>query len=136
MYGNTKRKSSTGKFKRNDVIIILLMGICVILVMGRNMIFQEGNPLQYIGAMISLAAGRDYAEAERIGTDGNKEKVYVTKGEDHESLFGYIEENFQVKYKDQNGSGYVFEGTGGERILTGRKYFKYFTVWSMTGDGN
>lgn len=132
MYGVTKEKRIPGKWKKNDIIILLLMVMCVFLVMERNVIFAEGNPLLYIKPMFLLAAGREYAEVEGKDGDGKQEKVYLTKSNGQEKFFAYLEKTYQLEYKEQNGGSYLFEGADGEKILTGRRYLKYYIVWRMS----
>lgn len=132
MYGKRKRNSPTGKFKRIDKIILFLAAASVLLVLGKDVIFQEGNPLIFIKPMLMLAAGKDYVEVERAEAAGDGEVVYLTRGTEKEALFHHIEDTYQLEYKEQNGSGYTFEGALGKRILTGRKYLKYYTVWRIS----
>ncbi|SHO50767.1 hypothetical protein [Anaerocolumna xylanovorans] len=132
MYGNTKVKRTPGKWKRNDIIILLLMVMCVFLIMERNVIFAEGNPLLYIKPMFILATGKDYTEIERKDADNNKEKVYLTKRNGQDELFVYLEKTYQLEYKEQNGGSYLFEGADGEKVLTGRRYLKYYIVWRIS----
>lgn len=134
MYGNTKVKRASNKWKRNDIIILLLVGICAFLIIGKDVIFAEGNPLIFIRPIFLLATGREYAEVSKKNTEGDKEIVYLTKRSGKEALFKYIEDTYAVKYTEQNGSSYTFLGTSGdsgERILTGRIYLKYFIIWRM-----
>lgn len=131
MYGNTKVKRTAGKWKRNDVVILLLMGLCAFLIMEKDVIFAEGNPLLFIKPIVILATGRDYAEVKQKEGDGKQEKVFLTKGNEQEGLFAYLEKTYRLEYKEQNGGSYTFKGPKGETILTGRRYLKYYTVWRM-----
>lgn len=132
MYGNTKVERNIKRFKKHDLIILFLVIVSALLVMGKDTIFKEGNPLQYVRPLFLLAIGRDYAETERINAKGEQETVFLTKKSDNEALFSYIEEKYQVTYKEQLGGGYIFEGASEDRILTGRTYLKYFIIWTIT----
>jgi hypothetical protein len=137
MYGNTKLNRDTNgnrmrRFKKHDIIILLLVTFSALFVMGKDMIFQEGNPLQYVKAIFMLAIGDEYAQAERDGAKGEQETVFLTKKADSEALFSYIEDTYQVKFKEQMGGGYIFEGASENRVLTGRIYLKYFTIWTIS----
>lgn len=134
MYGNTKvnRNTNTRRFKKHDMIILLLVTFSALLIMGKDTIFQEGNPLQYVRPIFMLTLGNEYAKAERAGAKGETETVFLTKKSDSEALFSYIEDKYQVKYIEQMGGGYIFEGASDDRVLTGRTYLKYFTIWNIS----
>ncbi len=120
------------RFKKHDMIILLLVTFSALFVMGKDTIFQEGNPLQYVKAIFMLTIGDEYAQAERAGAKGEQEKVFLTKKADSEALFSYIEDTYQVKFKEQIGGGYIFEGASENRVLTGRIYLKYFNIWTIS----
>jgi hypothetical protein len=137
MYGNTKLNRNTNgnrmkRFKKHDMIILLLVIFSALFVMGKDTILQEGNPLQYVKAIFMLAIGDEYAQAERAGAKGEQETVFLTKKADSEALFSYVEDTYQVKFKEQIGGGYIFEGESENRVLTGRIYLKYFTIWTIS----
>ncbi len=129
--GNTKG-NGTRRFKKHDMIILLLVTFSALFVMEKDTIFQEGNPLQYVKPIFMLTIGGEYAQTERAGAKGEQEMVFLTKKADSEALFSYIEDKFQVKYKEQIGGGYIFEGASENKVLTGRTYLKYFTIWTIS----
>lgn len=131
MYGNTKVNRTSGKWKRNDIIILLLVGICAFLLMEKDVIFAEGNPLVFIKPIFLLATGKEYTEVSIKDTEDGKEMVYITKIIEKENLFKHIEEAYKVKFTEQNGSAYIFKGASGKKVLTGRIYLKYYIVWRM-----
>ncbi|BCJ98008.1 hypothetical protein [Anaerocolumna chitinilytica] len=131
MYGNTKVKRTSGKWKRNDIIILLLVGICAFLLMEKDVIFAEGNPLVFIKPMFLLATGKEYTEVSIKGTEEGKEIVYLTQRSEKENLFKHIEEAYKVKFTEQNGNAYTFYGSSGKKVLTGRIYLKYYIVWRL-----
>ncbi len=131
MYGNTKVKRTSGKWKRNDIIILMLAGICAFLLLEKDVIFAEGNPLVYIKPMFLLATGKEYTEVSINDTEDGKEIVYLTKRSEKENLFKHIEEAYKVKLAEQNGSAYTFYGASGKKVLTGRIYLKYYIVWRL-----
>lgn len=86
MYGNTKVKRTSGKWKRNDIIILLLVGICAFLLLKKDVIFAEGNPLVFIKPMFLLATGKEYTEVSIKDTEKGKEIVCLTKRNVKENL--------------------------------------------------
>lgn len=120
------------RIKKHDLMILLLVTFSALFVMGKDTFFQEGDPLQYVKPIFMLIIGNEYAKAERVDAKGEQETVYLTRKADSEALFSYIEDKYQVKFKEQMGGGYLFEGASKNRVLTGRIYLKYFTIWTIS----
>lgn len=58
--------------------------------------------------------------------------TYLTKCSNKSDLFSYIEEENNVKFKEQMGSGYIFEGEDKNVIMTSRQYTRFYQVWKYT----
>lgn len=95
----------------------------------KNIIFQEGNPLPIINGIFKLNDNNTYVLISENPT------IYLTKTNIKDDLFEYIKEEYDVKFKEQLGSGYVFEGDIG-LLLTSRQYTRFYQVWrlSLVGD--
>lgn len=58
--------------------------------------------------------------------------TYVTKTNHKEDLFNYIENEYDVIFKEQMGSGYMFKGTEKGVILTSRQYSRFYQIWQFS----
>lgn len=119
--------------KRNKLKYSLLLLIFILILSSmlfyKNIIFQEGNPLPIINGIFKLNDNNTYVLISENPT------IYLTKTNIKDDLFEYIKEEYDVKFKEQLGSGYVFEGDIG-LLLTSRQYTRFYQVWrlSLVGD--
>lgn len=119
----------TKRFRVSFCILIGLIAIIILFIYQyRAAIFQRGNPIPYVSKMFSLDDDTAY-----IDVFGDK-REYLTKRYESDALFQYVEKEYGVIYKEQMGSGYVFEAEGHKIILTSQIYWKYYVVWTLTKD--
>ena len=104
---------------------VLLLAILVLSVWG-PVFFQRGNPIPYIGAMLRLP-GEDYVMVH----DRSVSDIYLTRGYEHEALFRMIEETRGVQFREQMGSGWIFENGTDRLVVTSQIYWRYFVVWQV-----
>lgn len=102
-------------------IIILLITITLIY---KNIIFQDGNPLPIFRGIIKLNSSETY-----VKTKEHNPVTYLTKTSNKEDLFEYIEKEKKVKFIEQLGSSYIFEGIKKNITMTSRQYTRFYTLW-------
>ncbi len=107
------------------VLFLILILLCIVIFLNRNIIFQEGNPTPIVKGIINLNSN-SYV---KINDDPI---IYLTKSSNKNDLFEYIEKENNVIFKEQMGAGYMFESVDKTVILTARQYSKYYQVWKMS----
>lgn len=93
-----------------------------------RVIFQRGNPLPYIAGMLKLNSQNTYA-----GVIDGEDIIYITKRNDYGDLHEFIEASYGVEFVEQMRSGYIFRSEHKKLILTSEIYWKYYTVWTLSG---
>jgi hypothetical protein len=106
------------------IIIILILGF--ILFSYKNIIFQEGNPLPVIYGIIRLNDSKTYVKIN------DNPITYITKTNNKDELFSYIEKENNVDFAEQMGSGYIFKGENKNIIITSRQYTRFYQIWKYS----
>lgn len=107
-------------------IVAVIMVIAVFLI-NWTTIFQEGNPLPVFSGIWQLSVGGEpYVQIK------DEPATYITKTENHDTLFAYIEKTYDVKFTKQVNSRYIFEGKGKEVTAKVRQYSRAFRIWEMS----
>lgn len=119
-----------GKRKVTFLIIAalaLLMAAAIVLI-NRQGIFQEGNPIPVIAGICHIEFNHEpYAQIK------DEPATYIARAGRHEELFALIEKTYGVAYKRTNGDRYVFEGGGKTVELATRNYTQSFRIWEVVG---
>lgn len=119
--------------KKLKFFSICTIGVFVLLVSfvvsKRDSIFQRGNPMPYLAAAVRLSDENTFETVEHI--DG----TYITKRGEKEDLFKMVQDTYDVEYKDQLGSGYLFSDGEKNYIVSSEIYWGKFTVWTLSFDG-
>ena len=108
-----------------DVAIILLGSFAAL---KWNAIFQRGNPIPYFAAAVKLSDNNTFVAV------GSIENVYITKRGEKHDLFQMIEDTYEVEYKDQFGSSYLFSDGEKNYTVGSEIYWGRFTVWTLPFD--
>lgn len=118
------------KIRKKYIIFLIFLIIISAIAMYKDVIFQEGNPLPVINGMFRLNETNSY-----VLIDENP-IVYLTKTNNKDELFEYIQKQYDIKLKEQLGSGYIFEGENIRLLMTSRQYTRFYQVWrlSLVGD--
>lgn len=107
--------------------IYLLLIITIILIslflINKEVIFQEGNPVTVVKGILQLNNKNTF---KKINDDPI---AYVTKTNNKDDLFNYIEKQYNVKFVEQMGSGFIFEGQEKSVILTSKQYSRFYQIW-------
>lgn len=119
-----KERKTKNKF---IIAIAVFTGIILLLTFGsyRNVIFQRGNPIPYLLAGMSINDETSYVEV------GNHTGVYISKRGECPELFAFVEEDRDVEFVEQVGSGYQFTNGVDNITVSTEIYWKYFTVWKV-----
>ena len=109
------------KNKKLAIIILVVTAVIIVTIFSyKNLIFQEGNPMNIIAGIIQLNDVVTYVNIN------DNPVAYLTKNNNSGGLFSYIEEENRVKFKEQMGSVYIFEGDDKNVILVSRQYMRFY----------
>lgn len=116
--------------KKKSIIlwIIITVFLVSLAVLKWDAVFQRGNPIPYLAAAIKLSDEHTFAAVEGI------EDVYITRRGNNQALFQMIQETYQVEYKDQLGSSYLFSDGEKNYIVGSEIYWGRFQVWTASFD--
>lgn len=116
--------------KKKSIIlwIIITVFLVSLAVLKWDAVFQRGNPIPYLAAAIKLSDEHTLAAVEGI------EDVYITRRGDNQALFQMIQQIYQVEYKDQLGSSYLFSDGEKNYIVGSEIYWGRFQVWTASFD--
>lgn len=112
------------KFMLILAMIIVIIGL--ILLININAILQEGNPIPLFRGILQLNDSETFVKIK------DNPVTYITKTNNKDDLFSYIEESDNVSYKEQMGSGHFFEDGNKIVILTSRQYSRYWQIWTYS----
>lgn len=115
--------------KRNIItytIIIVFITIAIILISYRKVIFQKGNPIPYLKAISQLNTNQTYVHVQ-----DNNSNIFITKRDNYDEFHKYIEDNYDVSFKEQMGNGYIFSSNEKEVLVSSELYLKFYIVWTL-----
>lgn len=107
------------------IFLAFILVASVFVYINKSVIFQCGNPIPYIYKMFLLNGDTTYAD---VFNDNN---TYITKRYDSDELFRFVENEYDVIFKEQAGSGFLFESDATEVILSSQIYWRYYMVWDL-----
>ena len=116
------------KAKRNKprlVITLICFFALIAIFLYKDTIFQRGNPIPYVIKMFMLDDSNHY---QRVFTDKD---VYITKRYDFDELKKHIENTYGVTFKEQLGSGFLFNSDKRDIIVISEIYWRYYSVWEV-----
>lgn len=111
----------------HSIIITIVIIIVITLVLNWSVIFQKGNPIPYLNSILHLNNNQTYIQVQ----DDNP-IIFITKRHNYDELHKYIEDNYDVSFDEQMGSGYIFRSDKKVVISTSEVYWKYYVVWTMS----
>lgn len=91
-------------------------------------VFQRGNPIPYLAAAVRLSDNNAFVAVE------NMDDIYITKRGNKEALFQMIQDTYDVEFKEQVGSGYLFTDGKKNYTIGSEIYWGRFTVWTLSFD--
>lgn len=108
--------------------VTLVVLLSFVIAFKWDAIFQRGNPIPYLAAAVKLSDDNTFEAVE------NMEGIYITKWGEKQGLFQMIQNTYDVEYKDQLGSGYLFSDGEKNYIVSSEIYWGRFTVWTLSFD--
>ena len=120
-------KFYTKPFLRILLLVVLIFVLSLFLY--SPIIFQEGNPWLQIKGIARLTLGKN--EIVKISDQENK---YMTKSEGgREVIINFILQKGYI-FKEQLGSGFVFERQGKSIVVVHRQYSRFYSLWNFPED--
>ena len=106
-------------------VVVLSILSASIIASKWDTIFQRGNPIPYMVAMVNLSDNNSFEAV------ANTDDTYITRRDDKQNLFQMIQDTYDLEYKDQLGSGYLFSDGEKNYIVASEIYWGKFTVWTL-----
>lgn len=118
------------KKRKIDFLCVVAVAILFasVIIFKWDAIFQRGNPIPYLAAAVKLSDDNTFEAVE------NMENIYITKRGEKDGLFQMIQDTYDVEYKDQFGSGYLFSDGENNYTVGSEIYWGRFTVWTLSFD--
>lgn len=118
------------KKRKIDFLCVVAVAILFasVIIFKWDAIFQRGNPIPYLAAAVKLSEYNTFEAVE------NMENIYITMRGEKDGLFQMIQDTYDVEYKDQFGSGYLFSDGENNYTVGSEIYWGRFTVWTLSFD--
>ncbi|WP_202080423.1 zf-HC2 domain-containing protein [Caldalkalibacillus salinus] len=120
---------------KRKVVLVLSTVVVTCLLLGMIMgfygpvIFQEGNPVPVVKGIVELHA-TDAAYAQI--SDGPRRYISIYKpSENHYDVIKSYLAQDGWRYKEQMGSGLVFEKDGETKVVETRLFTKHYYIWTL-----
>ncbi|MBQ7898711.1 MAG: hypothetical protein IJ307_02555 [Bacteroidales bacterium] len=104
---------------------VILAILAAVVFLKKDEIFQRGNPIPYLNAVVQLSETNPYVAVDE------ENRIYISKRGDKEALFQMIQDTYGVEFIDQLGSGYLFSDGEKSYIVSSEIYWGRFTVWTL-----
>lgn len=114
------------KTKKIYLLLIIVFILLSLFLFNKDVIFQEGNPISVLKGIIQLNGTSTFVRIK------DNPITYVTKTGNSEELFNYIKKEYNVVFKEQMGSGHIFEGSEKSVILTSKQYTRFYQIWEYS----
>ena len=114
------------KNKSSLLIISIIFLISGFIYLNVPIIFQEGSPCPQIKGIVELSI----SHKDMVELSANK---YMTRSQDgSEAIKSFMKEK-GYDFKEQMGSGYLFESLEGKSAVAVHKYYsRYYSIWNIT----
>jgi uncharacterized membrane-anchored protein YitT (DUF2179 family) len=123
-------KIKKGNIKKGNILIaitmIIFIIISIIIISNWAVIFQKGNPIPYIKAILQLNREQSYIQVEN-----DESHIFITKRANYEEFHEFVKNKYDVSFVEQMGSGYLFSSDENEVLITSEVYLKYYIVWTV-----
>ena len=115
--------------KKNSIITfcaVALIILCVLFLYGqRRAIFQRGNPILYLRAAAQLSEDQPFVAVDEA------RGFYISKRGECPELFEFFQDELDVQFIEQAGSGYIFSDGTKNYVISSEVYWGRYTVWSL-----
>ncbi|MEW9670606.1 hypothetical protein [Ammoniphilus sp. 3BR4] len=106
--------------------VFLMIGLLACANYLSALISQEGNPIPFATAIIKL----DTTNSDMIKvTEQPDEITYIARTSSGNKPFTNFMKTKGYQFKEQLGSGYIFEKNGEKLIVSSRQYTGNYTIW-------
>jgi hypothetical protein len=113
-----------------SLIIVVLLPIGYIYLRFGSALTQEGNPIPYLSSIIKLELSNNGKEKV---VDGQHEERYISEFK-VKYPYGIAIESLKSlgwEFKEQMGSGFIFEKNGQKAVVETRQYSKQYYIWDV-----
>jgi hypothetical protein len=112
------------------LIIVVLLPIGYIYLRFGSALTQEGNPVPYLSSIIKLELSNNGKEKV---VDGQHEERYISEFKVKYPYGIAIEfmKSLGWEFKEQMGSGFIFEKNGQKAVVETRQYSKQYYIWDV-----
>ena len=104
---------------------VILAILATVVFLKKDAIFQRGNPIPYLTAVVHLSETNPYVAVDEANG------IYISIRGDKEALFQMIQDTYGVELKDQLGSSYLFSDGENNYTVSSEIYWGRFTVWTL-----
>ena len=115
--------------KKNRIITfcaVALIILCVLFLYGqRRAIFQRGNPIPYLRAASQLSEEHPYVAVDEA------RGIYISTRGEYLELFEFFQDELDVEFVEQAGSGYIFSNGTKNYVISSEVYWGHYTVWTL-----
>lgn len=105
--------------------VILLLLMASMFYLNRSVIFQRGNPIPYLRAAAQISEEQPFVLVDEA------RGFYISKRGECPELFEYFQNELNVEFVEQAGSGYIFSDGTKNYVITSEVYWGRYTVWSL-----
>jgi hypothetical protein len=112
------------------LIIVVFLPIGYIYLRFGSALTQEGNPIPYLSSIIKLELSNNGKEKV---VDGQHEERYISEFK-VKYPYGIAIESMKSlgwEFKEQMGSGFIFEKNGQKAVVETRQYSKQYYIWDV-----
>lgn len=133
--GDGKMSKRGGILKKILIVmlIVILLPLGFIYIQLGSALTQEGNPFPYLRSIMKLEISNNGKEKV---VDGQHEARYISEFK-VKYPYGIAIEFMESKgweFKEQMGSGFIFEKNGQEVVVETRQYSKQYYIWDVPNE--
>lgn len=131
-YSERELKKKTSVLKRRVVIVSAVAGVMLLLWIANlwsPVIFQRGNPIPYMKAVMNIDENNYYVKVDV--EDTNAIYISLREGGQCEALFHDVAYSKGFEFVEQAGSGYIFSDGKNRLVISSEIYLGEFIVWKV-----
>jgi hypothetical protein len=112
------------------LLIVILLPLGYIFIRFGSALTQEGNPVPYLRSIMKLELSNNGKEKV---VDGQHEERYISEFKVKYPYGIAIEymDSLGWEFKEQMGSGFIFEKNGQQTIVETRQFTKEYYIWDV-----
>lgn len=112
------------------VLLFLLLSLGFIVIRFGNALTQEGNPIPYITSIMKLELSNNGYEQVADTMNGKRYVSEYEKKYPHGITIEFMKDK-GWEFKEQIGSGFVFEKDKEDITISTRMYSKHYFIWDV-----